>query len=135
MFKILIISMLAGLPFLGWAEVEMSAFDKALSIDTAVTTEESNAEFFEVKYRKIDTKTATFYVKAAATGGPNAIEVYCGQPSFFTPEHLKEGNPIEFQRSRKFLASLNESCNSPGKKKNMELELQPKEPKKEKAKK
>jgi hypothetical protein len=108
------------------ANAETSAFDQAMSTDTAVETHESNAEFFNVKYRKIETKTAVFYVKAAP-GPANAIEAYCGQPKFFSPEHLKEGNPIVFQRTREFLAALNESCNTGEKKKKMNLDLQPKD--------
>jgi hypothetical protein len=124
MFKFSLLIAFAALAFNASAQ---SAFEQAMVADTSVMTEESNAEFFGVKYRKIATKTATFYAKASQTGGPDAIEVYCGQPSFFTSTHLKEGNSIEFQRSREFMKKLNESCNSPGKKKVMDLVLQPKD--------
>lgn len=110
---------------LSWAEGEPSAFDLALQTDTAVETHESNAEYFSVRYRKIETGSATFYIKSIDHGGPNAIEVYCGQPKFFTDEHLKEGGPVIFRRTRKFIAALNESCSTAEKKKAMDLELEP----------
>jgi len=108
---------------------EPSAFDKALQVDTAIETHESDAEYFSVRYRKIETKTATFYAKAGP-GGENMIDVYCGQPSFFSDNHLKQGRTVIFQRSRQFVQRLNESCLVAEKKKTMELELEPGRPNK-----